>query len=85
MDRDDDEYISVREFSGAVRKLLGINASDEDFDRVFEEFDSDRTFKLSFEEFEEAFFDTKQAVNKVGELIKKVRKILLESTSDPTT
>ena len=85
MDRDNDEYISLREFSGAVIKLLGITASEEDFERVFEEFDSDRTFKLSLEEFEEAILGIKHEANKITDLIKKIRKILLESTTDPTT
>jgi Ca2+-binding EF-hand superfamily protein len=78
-------YISLREFSGAVQKLLNIQASEEDFERVFEEFDSDRTFKLSLEEFEEAILGIKNSEIKVVDLIKKIRKILLESTTDPTT
>lgn len=60
LDRDVDEYLSIREFKTAVRKLFGINAPDEEIERVFEEFDADRTYKMGLDEFEIAIYGEKK-------------------------
>ena len=50
--------------------MFGIKATDDEFERVFERFDTDHTYKLTLEEVTEAILEKKAEVDVAGELIK---------------
>jgi Ca2+-binding EF-hand superfamily protein len=77
LDKDNDEFISIREFKGAVEKIFGIHVTDDEFERVFEKFDMERTYKLSLESFEEAIYGEKKAKGQLEALIRKIKDLLL--------
>lgn len=67
-------------------KLLGIHANDDELETIFEEFDTDKTFKLNYEEFEEAILGEKPDRSFI-DLLKKIKKGIMEkfTSNDPTT
>jgi Ca2+-binding EF-hand superfamily protein len=69
LDKDNDEFLSIREFKGAIQTMFGIKATEDEFEHLFEKFDTDRTYKLNLEEFEEAIYGQKKEKNVVEDLI----------------
>jgi Ca2+-binding EF-hand superfamily protein len=56
LDRDNDEFISLKEFKLSLKELFRVTAKDEEVEAVFEKFDTARSFRLNQEEFELAIF-----------------------------
>lgn len=72
LDKDNDDFLSFREFTNAAKRLFGVQATDDEFERVFEKIDTDRSYKLNLGEFEQAVLGTSSS-DELQALIKRIK------------
>lgn len=75
----EDDFLKKQEFSDFLRKI-GLRYDNEQEEELFEAFDADKDYLISFEEFSAVILDKKQG--DVGFLLKKLRRFVFSNKLD---